>query len=108
MNRNALQNRVDRFRFPEHFGTNPTNVPKTEGRFRGRFTPRHAADPSAGQKKVSAAPVFPRPVSLGFEPLGAAKRPPKTAQNSRNDPQGGAKWVQSDRSRTEEAGVVIN
>jgi hypothetical protein len=108
MNRNALRNRVDRFRSPEHFETDPTNPHEPEGLFQSQFTPRHAADPSAGQKKVSAAPVFPRPVSLGFEPLGAAKRPPKTAQNSRNDPQGGAKWVQSDRSRTEEAGVVIN
>jgi dTDP-4-amino-4,6-dideoxygalactose transaminase len=73
VNRNALQIRIDRFRFAGHFGTNPANLLETEGHFQDRFTPRYADDRKAGQKKYSAAPVFPRPFSLGFEPRPTAK-----------------------------------
>src|SRR5262245_39702394 len=51
--RNALHNRVDRFRFPEHFGTCPTDLREPEARFRGRFTPQHSDHRYAKQKKNS-------------------------------------------------------
>jgi RNA polymerase sigma factor (sigma-70 family) len=75
MNKIAHRNRVELGRFREHFGTNPTHRPEPEGRFRDRFTSRHADDRKAGQKKYSAASVFPRPVSLGSEARWCAKWP---------------------------------
>jgi hypothetical protein len=51
-----------------------------EGRFHKRFTPRHADHPNAKQKKYSAASVSRRPISLDFEPLGAAQSDRKPSQ----------------------------
>jgi hypothetical protein len=85
VNRNALQNRVDRFRFAGHFRTNPANLHEPEGLFRSRFTSREVDNRSAGQKKDFAVPVFPRPISLGFDAPRCAKWSQERLQARRNE-----------------------
>ena len=81
----ALPSHPDRCRVAESFENNLMNLLEPEGRFWGLFTPWHADDRNAPQKKNPAFALFRRPIGPDFEPIWAAKYQRKRLKERKNE-----------------------
>jgi len=81
----APHSHVDRCRVAESFENNLMNLLEPDGRMWGRFTPWHADDRNAPQKKNPAFALFRRPIGPDFEPIWAAKYQRKRLKERKNE-----------------------